>query len=109
MTSCYTPTTTNLKCGCNVVVSEDHRRADIELCPAHAAGPALLETLKRQHADPRAPTVIFPVRIDDSIRDAQGDWPAEVRESVHIGDFRAWQDEDAYQRVFSRLLQDLVH
>ena len=50
MTSGFTPTTTNLSCGCNAVISTDHKRADIELCPIHASGPALLDALKREHA-----------------------------------------------------------
>jgi hypothetical protein len=34
-------------------------------------------------------------------------WPALVRRTRHIGDFREWKDHDAYQEGFARLLRDL--
>jgi hypothetical protein len=34
-------------------------------------------------------------------------WPAHLRRTRHIGDFRAWKDHDAYQRTLERLLRDL--
>ncbi|MGD0652088.1 MAG: hypothetical protein ABSA97_13295 [Verrucomicrobiia bacterium] len=34
-------------------------------------------------------------------------WPAHIRNTRHIGDFRHWKDHDAYQKSFARLLRDL--
>ena len=33
-------------------------------------------------------------------------WPATIQ-TRHIGDFRHWDDHDAYQKSFARLLRDL--
>ena len=35
------------------------------------------------------------------------EWPALIRNTRHIGDFRNWKDYDAYQQAFGRLLRDL--
>ena len=34
-------------------------------------------------------------------------WAASLRRTRHIGDFRAWEDHDQYQKSFDRLLRDL--
>jgi hypothetical protein len=52
-------------------------------------------------------TVLFPVRLDDSIMDALDGWAADIRRTRHIGDFTKWKDHNAYQRAFDRLLRDL--
>lgn len=54
----------------------------------------------------RGGTVLFPVRLDDSIMDAEGTWADHIRDR-HIGDFRDWKDHDSYQEGFERLLRDL--
>ena len=54
----------------------------------------------------RGKTVLFPVRLDDTVFDTEESWAAKVRQR-HIGDFRPWKDHDAYQKAFDRLLRDL--
>ena len=52
-------------------------------------------------------TVLFPIRVDDSVMEIEGGWAALIRNTRNIGDFRRWKDHDAYQRAFERLLRDL--
>jgi hypothetical protein len=52
-------------------------------------------------------TVLFPVRLDDSVMRVKAGWPADVRRTRHIGDFRRWKEHDEYQKSFARLLADL--
>ncbi len=54
------------------------------------------------------PTVLFPIRIDDSIFEIQSGWPALIKRTRHIADFRSWQDRTAYQNALDRLIQDLT-
>jgi hypothetical protein len=35
-------------------------------------------------------------------------WPALIRNTRNIGDFRRWKTHDAYQKAFGRLLRDLT-
>ena len=51
--------------------------------------------------------VLFPIRTDDEIMTIRTGWPALVRNSRHIGDFRPWKDHDSYQKSSARLLRDL--
>lgn len=57
--------------------------------------------------DEQKRTVLFPVRLDDSVMEAKTGWPADVRRTRHIGDFRRWKNHDEYQKAFNRLLADL--
>jgi hypothetical protein len=50
---------------------------------------------------------LFPLRIDEAVMHSAVGWAADIRRQRHIGDFRQWNDHDAYQRAFSRLLRDL--
>jgi len=52
-------------------------------------------------------TVLFPIRIDNTIMKAPQPWAADVRRSRHIGDFSEWQVHDSYMKAFNRLLRDL--
>lgn len=52
-------------------------------------------------------TVLFPIRIDDSVMKTKEAWAADIRRTRHIGDFRDWKDHDSYKRAFDRLLRDL--
>lgn len=52
-------------------------------------------------------TILFPVRLDDSVMEIKTGWPADVRRTRHIGDFRRWKEHDEYQKAFARLLNDL--
>ena len=52
-------------------------------------------------------TVLFPVMLDNSVLEIESGWPADIRRSRNIGDFRKWKDHDSYQKAFDRLLRDL--
>lgn len=57
--------------------------------------------------DEQKRTILFPVRLDDSVMEVKAGWPADVRRTRHIGDFRRWKEHDEYQKAFARLLADL--
>jgi hypothetical protein len=61
--------------------------------------------LERERNEGRV--ILFPVRLDDAVMEIPSGWPANVRRSRSIGDFRNWQAPQVYQRAFSRLLHDL--
>ena len=52
-------------------------------------------------------TVLFPIRLDDSVTKTKQAWAADIRRTRHIGDFRGWKNHDSYQKAFDRLLRDL--
>ena len=52
-------------------------------------------------------SVLFPIRLDDAVMDAQAGWAADIRQSRHIGDFCKWKNHDDYAKAFERLLRDL--
>jgi hypothetical protein len=61
--------------------------------------------LERERKEKR--TVLFPIRLDDAVMKIDTGWPALVRNTRNIGDFRKWKDHDSYQKKFARLLHDL--
>jgi len=52
-------------------------------------------------------TVLFPIRIDDAVMEADVAWAGDIRRTRHIGDFSNWKDHDTYKKAFERLLRDL--
>jgi uncharacterized protein YjbI with pentapeptide repeats len=52
-------------------------------------------------------TILFPVRIDNTVMTLETGWPALIRNTRSIGDFRRWKTHDVYQKAFERLLRDL--
>jgi uncharacterized protein YjbI with pentapeptide repeats len=52
-------------------------------------------------------TMLFPIRIDDAVLKAEGDWPGLLRESRNIGDFRRWRKPEEYESAKERLLKTL--
>jgi len=54
----------------------------------------------------RKQTVLFPIRIDDTVMESREAWAARIR-SRHIGDFTNWKDRDSYRKAFERLMRDL--
>jgi hypothetical protein len=52
-------------------------------------------------------TVLFPIRLDDAVMKIEDGWPADIKRSRNIGDFRRWKDHDTYRKSFDRLLRDL--
>ena len=55
----------------------------------------------------RKQTVLFPVRIDDTVLKTEEAWASTLRDQRNIGDFRKWKDHDAYQKALERVLRDL--
>ena len=51
--------------------------------------------------------VLFPIRLDEAVMEIKTGWPALVKRTRHIGDFRQWETHDEYQKAFKRLLRDL--
>lgn len=69
-----------------------------------------VETALSQESDPSHEskrTVLFPIRIDDTILEMNEGWPALIKNTRHIGDFRRWETHREYQKAFDRLLRDL--
>lgn len=52
-------------------------------------------------------TVLFPIRLDDSVMDIKTVWDGYPPHDRNIGDFRNWKDRDACQKAVARLLRDL--
>jgi uncharacterized protein YjbI with pentapeptide repeats len=53
-------------------------------------------------------TILFPVRIDNTVMALETGWPALIRNTRNIGDFRRWKKTHGeYQKAFDRLLQGL--
>ena len=61
----------------------------------------------REREDREGRTVLFPIRIDDTVMNASQPWAADIRRSRHIGDFCEWETNAFYQRALQRLLRDL--
>lgn len=51
--------------------------------------------------------ILFPIRLDDEVMKIESGWPADIKRTRHIGDFKKWKNHDAYQVAFQRLLRDL--
>jgi len=65
-----------------------------------------VETAIRQESK-RGTTILFPVRIDNAVMTLETGWPALIRNTRHIRDFRRWKTHGVYQPAFDRLLRDL--
>lgn len=52
-------------------------------------------------------TVLFPIKLDEAIKEATSQWVCKIRRERHIGDFTRWKSHDEYQKAFDRLLRDL--
>lgn len=61
--------------------------------------------LDRERKEKR--TVLFPIRLDDTVMKIDTGWPALIKNTRNIGDFRRWRNPEAYQKAFDRLLRDL--
>jgi hypothetical protein len=55
----------------------------------------------------RKQTVLFPVRLDDSVMGSNEAWAAKIR-ARHIGDFRQWKTKKYFEESFERLRRDLI-
>jgi hypothetical protein len=52
--------------------------------------------------------VLFPIRLDDKVMSIRRGWPALIRKTRYIGDFRRWNNYDEYKNAFARLLGNLI-
>ncbi len=57
--------------------------------------------------DEQKRTILFPVRLDDSVMNIKTGWPADIRRTRHIGDFCLWKEHDQYKTALAKLLSDL--
>lgn len=55
----------------------------------------------------RGQTVLFPIRLDDTVMDTKEAWASKLRSNRNIGDFRQWKDHDQYQKSLERVLRNL--
>jgi uncharacterized protein YjbI with pentapeptide repeats len=63
---------------------------------------AALEKEQRHHQ-----TALFPITLDETVKQASLPWAASLRRTRHIRDFTRWKDHEAYQQGLERLLRDL--
>jgi uncharacterized protein YjbI with pentapeptide repeats len=61
----------------------------------------------REREDRENRTVLFPIRIDDTVMMAPQPWASDVRRTRHIGDFEQWHQHPSYRKAFDRLVSDL--
>jgi uncharacterized protein YjbI with pentapeptide repeats len=61
--------------------------------------------MERERKEKR--TVLFPIRLDNTIMKIESGWPADIRRTRHIGDFRRWKIHDVYGKALDRLMHDL--
>ena len=61
----------------------------------------------REREDRSGKPVLFPIRLDDAVMNANKHWAADLRRTRHIGDFANWKNHDSYQQALDRLLRDL--
>ena len=52
----------------------------------------------------RNQTVLFPIRLDETVMHTDQAWAADIRRTRHIGDFCGWEDGDGFQRGFQQLV-----
>ena len=55
----------------------------------------------------RGETVLFPIRLDDSVFGVKAHWAQQIQLTRNIGDFTAWKDHDSYQKGLERVFGDL--
>ena len=55
----------------------------------------------------RKETVLFPIRLDNTVMQTGEAWAADIRRTRNIGDFRDWKKHESYQKAFERLIRDL--
>jgi uncharacterized protein YjbI with pentapeptide repeats len=58
--------------------------------------------------DRRGERVLFPIQLDETMREIDQAWAADMRQTRPAGDFSQWQDHEAYQQSLARLLRDLA-
>src|SRR3954454_19614413 len=86
------------------------RLADISVVSKHSVSSEWVEkevetAMEKERQQKRV--VLFPIRLDDAVMKIETGWPAEIRRSRHIGEFKKWKSHDSYKKAFDRLLRDL--
>jgi len=66
----------------------------------------VMAALEKENKQP-GKIVLFPIKLDETVMEANIPWAASMRRSRHIGDFRQWKSHDDYQKAFERLLRAL--
>lgn len=56
----------------------------------------------------RGQTMLYPIRLDDTVMETTAAWAAKLRRNRNIGDFRQWKNHDRYREVFELVLRDLA-
>lgn len=54
----------------------------------------------------RKEVVLFPIRIDNTVKSTAEPWAVKLRDQRNIGDFRQWKKPAEYQKSLDRLLRD---
>lgn len=52
-------------------------------------------------------TVLFPIRLDNTVMTTTQAWAADIRRTRHIGDFQNWKNHAEYRKAFAQLLRAL--
>jgi uncharacterized protein YjbI with pentapeptide repeats len=52
-------------------------------------------------------SVLFPIRIDDSVMNSKKAWATLLRRQRHIGDFTGWERYENYSNALDKLIHDL--
>jgi uncharacterized protein YjbI with pentapeptide repeats len=66
-----------------------------------------VKTVLREE-DRRGQKVLFPVQLDEMIKETDQTWAVDIRQTRRIGDFSQWQVPETYQQSLAQLLQDLA-
>ena len=53
-------------------------------------------------------TVLFPIRIDNAVKEAPKEWARLLRRERHITNFTGWTNHNSYSKSFERLMSDLA-
>ena len=93
-------------------LAEEIRQRDrlLLILSAHAIASDWVEDeVTRAFAEERSrkQTVLFPIRLDESVLETDEAWAVKLRDGRHIGNFQNWRIPDAYQACLQRLLRDL--
>jgi TIR domain len=67
------------------------------------------DEVTKAYAEERArkEVVLFPIRIDNTVKSTAEPWAVKLRDQRNIGDFRQWKKPAGYQKSLERLLRDL--
>lgn len=63
--------------------------------------------LEEERLSPDRRSILFPIRLDDTVMKTELAWARMVRRDRHITDMSGWSNKASYRRGIERLLQDL--